>query len=73
MEIILFSIIVLQFGYLVFSDVQNRKERKFIQMNLEDFTDFEDTPEDSPKEEEDPYLPIEEAGIERIIKAKDKS
>jgi len=73
MNLILFAIIVLQFGYIVFSDIQNRKERKFIQMNLEDFVDFEDTPEESIEEEDDPYLPIEEVGIERIIKAKDKS
>lgn len=33
---------------------------------------LEDTPEDSPKDEEDPYVSIEEAGIERVLKAKEK-
>lgn len=70
MEILLFVIIVLLLGYIVYSDIQNRKERKFIQMNVKDFVDFEDIPEDSV-EEEDPYIPADEAGIEQIIKSKE--
>lgn len=40
-------------------------------MNLNDFTDFDDIPEDSPKEEEDPFISIEEAGVDKIVEAKD--
>ena len=72
MNILLFAVIVLLFAYIVYSDIQNRAERKFLQMNIEDFTDFNDTPEDSPKDEEDPYITMEEAGIEQIIKAKER-
>lgn len=71
MELILLVVILLQFGYLVYSDIQNRRERKFLQMNLNDFTDFDDIPEDSPKEEEDPFISIEEAGVDKIVEAKD--
>lgn len=72
MNILLFAVIVLLLAYIVYSDIQNRRERKFLQMNLNDFTDFNDTPEDSPKDEEDPYITMEEAGIEQIIKAKER-
>jgi len=72
MDIFLFATIVLQLGYLVYSDIQNRKERKFLQMNINEFEDFDEPFEDSPKEEEDPYVSMEEAGIERVIKAKEK-
>jgi len=72
MDIFLFATIVLLLGYIVYSDIQNRKERKFLQMNLNDFEDFEEPVEDSKKDEPDPYMSIEEAGIERVLKAKDK-
>jgi len=66
MDIFLFATIVLQLGYLVYSDIQNRKERKFLQMNLNEFEDFDEPFEDSPN------VSMEEAGIERVIKAKEK-
>jgi hypothetical protein len=78
MEYILFAVIVLQLLYIVYSDFQNRKERELLQLKLmsADATDYRellgDTPEDSPKEEEDPYISLDEAGIERVVKAKDK-
>lgn len=78
-EFILLAVILLQFIYIIYSDIQNRKEREALEVKImcKDLDDYksatEDTPKDSPKDEEDPYIPIEEAGIERIIKAKDKS
>jgi hypothetical protein len=33
---------------------------------------IEDTPEESKKEDPDPYISMEEAGIERVLKAKEK-
>jgi hypothetical protein len=72
MNLILFAVIVLQLGYIVYSDIQNRRERKFLQMNLNEFEDFDETPEDSKKDEPDPYMTMEEAGIERVLKAKEK-
>ena len=72
MEFILLAVIVLQFIYQIYSDIQNRKERKFLQMNLEDFTDFdESTPEDG-KNEENPYISMDEVGIEDLLKTKEK-
>jgi hypothetical protein len=72
MELILFAVIFLQLVYIVYSDIQNRRERKFLQMNLNEFEDFDETPEDSKKDEPDPYMTMEEAGIERVLKAKEK-
>lgn len=78
MEIFLIVVICLQFAYLVYSDFQNRAERERLQLKLmsKDLTEYksatEDAPKDSPKEEDDPYVTMEEAGIERLLKAKEK-
>ena len=77
MEYILFGVILLQFGYIVYSDIQNRKERevmtlKIMSKDIDEYkTALEDTPEDSPKKEEDEYIPVDDVGAERIIKAKE--
>jgi len=74
----LLGIIFLQFAYIVYSDIQNRKEReslelKFMSKNLEDYKfAVEDTPEESKKEDPDPYISMDEAGIEQVLKAKEK-
>jgi len=78
MELFLIIIIGLQFAFLVYSDIQNRTERERLQLKFmaKDLTDYksatEETPKDSPKEEEDPYMTIEEAGIEKVLKAEEK-
>ena len=74
MEIILLVVIVLQFGYLVYSDIQNRAERRLLQVELGmvELPNPEENPDSSP-DEEDPYLSMDEVDIEQIVKAKDKS
>ena len=78
MELLFFAVIVLQLALLVYMDFQNRSERERLQMKLmsKDLAEYksltEETPEDSESEEPDPYLTIEEAGIEKIVKAKEK-
>lgn len=78
MEYILLSVIVLQFGYLIYSDLQNRRERELLQLklmsdNLQDYKSaLEDTPKDSPKDEEDPYISMDEANIEQVVRAKER-
>ena len=70
-------IIGLQFFYIIYSDIQNRKEReswalKVMSRDVDEYKSVtEDTPEDSPKKEEDPYIPIEEVGADRIVGAKE--
>jgi hypothetical protein len=74
---ILLVVIVLQFIFMVYSDFQNRKERELLQLKLmsKDIDDYksalEDTPEDS-KKEENPYLDMDEVGIEQLLKTKEK-
>ena len=74
MEIILLVVIVLQFGYLVYSDIQNRAERRLLQVELGmvELPNPEENPDSSP-DEEDPYISMDEVDIEQIVKAKDKS
>jgi hypothetical protein len=80
MEIVLIVIIVVQFIFLVYSDIQNRIEReklelKLISGGLSDYVssttkDVEDKP--AAKEEEDPYLDMTEASVSQILASKDK-
>jgi hypothetical protein len=78
MELLLFAVVLFQLGYLVYSDVQNRAERERLQLKLmsKDLTDYksatEEAPKDGEKEEEDPYVTMEEAGIEKLLAAKEK-
>lgn len=77
MNNLLFVVVVLQFIYIVYSDISNRKERESLELKVmsKDLGDYksatEDTPKDSPKDEEDPYISLEEAGVERVVKAKE--
>jgi len=74
----LLGIIFLQFAYIVYSDIQNRKERESLEIKLmsksldEYKSAMEDTPEESRSEEPDPYISMDEAGIEQVLKAKEK-
>ena len=70
-------IIVLLIGYAVYKDVLFYKEREKLQMKLmsKDLTDYvvSSTPEpENAVQEENPYIPIEDATIEQILKAKDR-
>ena len=77
MDIFLLIVILLQFGFIVYSDIQNRKERDLLQVKLmsKDLDDYksykEETPQATP-EGDDPYIDIEEAGVEKIVKSKEK-
>lgn len=76
MELLLLIIIVLQFSYMVYKDQLNAKEREKLQLKLlsKDVGEYvhamEKPKEDETPKEENPYLPIEEASIEQILKAK---
>jgi hypothetical protein len=77
MNLILFAIIALQLGYLVYSDIFNRKEReslerKIMSEDLDEYLSSMEEDQESVKEEPDPYISMDEAGIERVLKAKEK-
>lgn len=75
MDIFLFAVIVLQLGYMVFSDIKNREERTVLQFKLmgEPIPEKKSTESsETKKEEEDPYISIEEAGVEQLLKAKER-
>ena len=76
MEIFLFIVIVLQFGYIVFKDVSNYKERELLELKLmsKSMTEYkeaiESIAEDSPAPEPPTHLPIEDVSYDKIMKAK---
>jgi hypothetical protein len=76
MEYILLVVIFLQFAYIVYSDIQNRTEReelilKIMSKDLNEYLGIDEEVEDSPKEESDPFISVEEAGVDRVVGAKD--
>ena len=76
MQILLFGVILLLIAYMVYSDSQNRKERaelelKLMAKSLEEYKSVtEDTPQDSPPQDKDPYLEMDEVTADQIIGAK---
>jgi hypothetical protein len=76
MDFILLGIIVLQFIYLVYQDHQNRKERndlhlKLMAKNLTEYKDVTESTTETAPAEEDPYLTLDEAGVDRVVGAKE--
>lgn len=76
MEYILLVVIFLEFAYIVYSDIQNRAEReelilKIMSKDLNEYIGLDEKIEDSPKEEEDPFISMEEAGVDKVVEAKD--
>jgi len=75
-EIMLGIVILLQFGYQIYSDLQNRKERDVLTQKLmsRDLADFKSSTEEVAagisEAEEVEYMTMEEAGVERVLKAK---
>ena len=75
MEILL-AIIVLQFAFMVYSDVQNRKERERLQLklmskSLGEYVASTEEVEDSVQEK-DPYIDVDAMNVDQILKAKEK-
>jgi hypothetical protein len=76
METYLLAVILLQFIYLIYSDFQNRKERetlslKLMSKNLSEYVESTKKEDNVAGEsEEDPYLTMDEAGLEAVLKAK---
>ena len=77
-ETLLFGVILLQVAYSTYIDYANRKERadlelKLMAKSLEDYKSATDsTPQETLKQESDPYLDLDDAGTEQILKAREK-
>lgn len=81
MEIILLIIIAAEFLYILYQDIANRKEREKLQLKLisRNVYEYKDSVEPQVEEEtnfkneEDVRIPVEEASIEQILKAEDRT
>jgi len=75
MELIVIALLI---GYAVYKDILFYKEREKLQLKLmsKDIKEYVDTIEPEPqdaKSVEDPFLPIENATVEQILRAKDRT
>ena len=75
-EIILLLVIILQFGYIIYRDIAERKDReklelKLMSRNLDDYK-MAVEPEPEPAESKpDPYKPVEDVDTEKLLMAED--
>ena len=70
------TIIVLLIGYAVVKDILFYKEREKLQMklmskNLDEYVAAVAPEAENTPQEEDPFIPVGEASVEQILKAKD--
>lgn len=76
MTYLLFVVILMQFGYQIYSDLQNRKERDILTQKLmaKDLIDYkvasEKTEDGVSEVDENEYQSLEEAGVDGVLKAK---
>lgn len=79
MDYALLTVIFFQFGYILYKDWLYFKERKDLELKLmsKDVREYKEMVQekvkDSPEEKPSPYIPIEEASIEDILNAEDRS
>ena len=76
-EIILLLVILLQFGYIIYKDVAERKERENLQLKLmsKNVAEYIQAVEPEPKvakSEPNPYKNLEDIDIDKLLAAKDK-
>lgn len=77
MEIFIVIAILLHLAFLVYFDIQNRRERErlYLKIMAKDINEYKNAVEPVQKveetKEEDQYLTIEEAGIDAIVNAKE--
>jgi len=67
---------IVEFAYIVYQDLLNRKEREKLQMKLmsKNIQEYKEATEPKPKpakSEESPYKPIDEVDTEKLMNAED--
>jgi len=76
--LILGLVIILQFIYIIYKDRAERAERENLQLKLisKDVSEYqkavEKVPEDTVQNEE-PYVPLEDVEVDKLIRAEDKT
>ena len=81
--VVLGLVIILQFAYILYQDISNRKEREKLQLLIKskdapEYRAIAPLPFKEPKkekkeeEESSPYVPIEEVSTEKLLLAEDK-
>ena len=71
---VLIVIVVIQFIYIIFKDITNARERERLQLKIisKDATEYKRVIDKEPEKGEsfeDPFIPVEEASVEQILKA----
>ena len=74
--LILVIIVVLQFAYIVYQDILNRKEREKLQLKLmsrsvEEYKEAVEPPAKEAKPEPNPYKNTSDVSTEKLMKAED--
>ena len=79
MEYLLFAVVLIQFGYLIWLTHTFNKEKKQLLDRLmsRNFEEYRETvePESKPVEppEPSPYVPVEEVSVDQLLQAKDNT
>jgi len=76
-EAILLLVIFLQFGYIIYQDRSNRVERERLQLklmskNVDEYVAAVESPSEESESVEDPYVPIEDVPLDKLMEAEDK-
>lgn len=73
---ILIIVVLLQFAYIIYKDEVFKRERKDLQLklmskNVEEYVRAVEPPAKPVKQEPDPYIPIEDVEVNKLMKAGD--
>lgn len=77
MIILLSAIAVLEFFYIIYQDIVNRRERDKLHLKImsRDTTEYKkatEKPAKSSEPKEDPYVPLDDVPVEKLMRAEDK-
>lgn len=73
---LLVVVAIVEFVYIIYQDLLNRKERDRLQMklmskDLPEYKSIVDKPEESKEEPPSSHVPIEEVDIDKLLQAED--
>ena len=69
--------IILQFVYILYQDVANRKERHHLELKLmsktpDEYSRAVEKPSPNAESAPDPYIPVEEVPVKKLMQAEDR-
>lgn len=73
---LLVIVAIVEFVYIVYQDLLNRKERDRLQMKLmsKDLSEYQavaEKPKDTPEPEPSPYISIDDVDVKKLLTAND--